>query len=68
MSQYVYNKHNTTCKLLRMVAHSFDFWYKNNEWVNTVRQHFPWRFSIFVLNYLSVLVYTKTIIHLSVGG
>ena len=23
-------------------AHSFDFWYKNNSCVNTVRQHFPW--------------------------
>ena len=51
MSQYVYNKHNTTCKVLRTVfthslflyqkSHSFDFWYKNNSCVNTVRQHFP---------------------------
>ena len=23
-------------------AHSFDFWYKNNSCVNTVRQHFLW--------------------------
>ena len=52
MSQYVYNKHNTSCKVLRTVythslflyqkSHSFDFWYKNNSCVNTVRQHFLW--------------------------
>ena len=57
MSQYVYNKHNTTWKvlayginalvvfvseiLLVRCAHSFDFWYVNNSCVNTVRQHFP---------------------------
>ena len=28
--------------LLVHCAHSFDFWYVNNEFVNTVRQHFPW--------------------------
>ena len=58
MSRYVYNKHNTTWKVLaygiyaRVVfvseillvrcAHSFDFWYVNNSCVNTVRQQFPW--------------------------
>ena len=31
----------------------------NSKWVKII---------IFVLNYLTVLVYTKTIIHLSVGG
>ena len=29
---------------------------------------FEWKTIIFVLNYLTVLVYTDTIIHLSVGG
>ena len=29
---------------------------------------FELKIIIFVLNYLTVLVYTKTIIHLSVGG
>ena len=29
---------------------------------------FEWKIIIFVLNYLTVLVYTDTIIHLSVGG
>ena len=28
--------------LLVRCAHSFDFWYVNNSFVNTVRQHFPW--------------------------
>ena len=28
--------------LLVRCAHSFDFWYVNNSYVNTVRQHFPW--------------------------
>ena len=58
MSQYVYNKHNTTWKVLAYAiyalvvfvseiqlvrcAHSFHFWYVNNSCVNTVRQHFPW--------------------------
>ena len=28
--------------LLDRCAHSFDCWYVNNSWVNTVRQHFPW--------------------------
>ena len=28
--------------LLVRCAHSFGFWYVNNSWVNTVRQHFPW--------------------------
>ena len=28
--------------LLVRCANSFDFWYFNNSWVNTVRQHFPW--------------------------
>ena len=28
--------------LLVRYAHSFDFWYVNNECVNTVRQLFPW--------------------------
>ena len=23
-------------------ANEWDFWYKNNSCVNTVRQHFPW--------------------------
>ena len=63
MSQYVYNKHNTTWKVLCTVfthslflyqitllvrcAHSFDFWNVNNSCVNTVRQHFAW--SIFYI-------------------
>ena len=58
MSQYLYNKHNTTWKmlvyciyplvvfvseiLLVRCANSFDFWYKNNWCVNTVCQHLPW--------------------------
>ena len=57
MSQYVYNKHNTTWKVLCTVCthslflyqksysftanHSFDFWSVNNSCVSTVRQHFP---------------------------
>ena len=28
--------------LLVRCAHSFNFWYVNNSWVNIVRQHFPW--------------------------
>ena len=28
--------------LLVRCAHSFDFWYVNNSYVNTVRQHFSW--------------------------
>ena len=67
MSQYLYNKHNTTCKVLRSVftyslilcqksqlvrcAHSFDFRYKNNSCVNTVRQHFPWSILYFSAKY-----------------
>ena len=58
MSQYVYNKHNTTWKVLCTVfTHSLFLYQKSNEWaqrtseisdfknnscVNTVRQHFPW--------------------------
>ena len=28
--------------LLVRCVHSFDFWYVNNQCINTVRQHFPW--------------------------
>ena len=36
--------------LLVRCAHSFDFWYVNNSYVNTVRQHFPW--SILYISWL----------------
>ena len=32
----------TLSLFLYQKSHSFDFWYKNNSCVNTVRQHFPW--------------------------
>ena len=34
--------------LLVRCAHSFDFWYVNNSFVNTVRQHFPWSILYFL--------------------
>ena len=39
--------------LLVRCAHSFDFRYVNNSYVNTVRQHFPW----------SILYILKEVIH-----
>ena len=39
-----------------------------NVTVTNLATVFELKIIIFVLNYLTVLVYTKTIIHLSVGG
>ena len=51
MSQYVYNKHNTTCKMLRTVfTHSLFLYQKSHSFAALTRsisdtsttQHFPW--------------------------
>ena len=55
MSIYAYNKHNAAWKVLCTVftyelLNEWDFWYKNNECVNTVRPHFHGVLFIYLLS------------------